>query len=120
MDNTLLQDLRTANQAITRFVSERSVKTGPSRARLHSVHLGDLKRQLNTIERALGSVTPPGMRAAELDRELTTYAVNLAMLKKAIEELGPSLEEEMRLVKASIARLGAASDWSKSLKILSK
>jgi len=116
----LLQDLRAANQAITRFVSELSAKKASPRPESYSISIKGLKRQLNRIEAALGSVAPPGSRSAELDKELTTYAVNLGLLKKSVEDLEPSLKEEMRQVKAAITRLGATSSWSESLKNYSK
>ena len=53
-------------------------------------------------------------------REIRTYEVNLALVKKAIEDLGPVLEEKMRLTKEAIARLGAARNWSDSMKDFSK
>jgi len=120
METTLLQELRIANQAITRFVSELAATKTSSRHQSYSIHVESLRRQLNQIEEAFRSVAPPGLRSAELNEELTTYAVNLGLLKKAIEELEPSLKKEMQLVKAAIARLGAASKWSESLRSLSK
>jgi uncharacterized alpha-E superfamily protein len=120
METTLLQELRIASQAITRFVSELAATKASPRPESYSIQVESLRRQLNKIEEALGSVAPPGLRAAELDEELTTYAVNLGLLKKALEELEPSLKEEMRLVKSALARLGAAGNWSESLRSLSK
>jgi hypothetical protein len=120
MEATLLQDLRTANQAITRFVSELSVAKAPPQPEWYSGHLDSLTAQVNKIEKVLGAVPPPGLRDEELAKELRIYAVNLGLIKKAIEGLGPLLKENMRLVKEAIARLGAARSWSESLKDLSK
>jgi predicted nucleic acid-binding Zn-ribbon protein len=120
METPLLQDLRAANQTITRFVSELSVAKTSPKPDSYSIQIESLKRQLNKIWEGLGSVGPSGLRSEELDKELTAYAVNLGLLKKAIGELEPSLKEEMQSVKAAIDRLGAASSWSQSLKSLSK
>ena len=120
METPLLQDLRAANQSIMRFVSELSVARTSPKSESYSIQIEGLRRQLNKIEETLGSGGPPGLRSEELDKELTAYAVNLGLLKKAIGELEPSLKEEMQSVKAAIDRLGAASSWSQSLKSLSK
>ena len=84
----------------------------------HSCRCPDKPSQ--QIEKVLGSVPPPGSREADLDKELRSYAVNLGLLKKSIEELEPSLKEEMRLIKETLTRLSAARGWSESLKDLSK
>ncbi len=120
MEAALLQDLRTANQAITRFVSEVSVTKASPKRESYSIDLDSLRRQLIKIEKALASVPPPGLRDAGLAQELRIYTVNLGLMKKAIEELGPLLKEEVRMVKEAIARLGAARSWSESLRDLSK
>jgi len=115
-----LQDLRSANQAITRFVSELSLTKTSRRPHSYSIQFESLRGQVKKIEGALGLVPPSGLRSPELEMELTTYAVNLGLLKKAIEEFGPLLKKEMQVVRAEIARLGAASSWSAALKDLSK
>lgn len=120
MESALLQDLRAANQSITRFVSELSVTKASPKPESYAIQMESLKRQLNKIGEALGSVGPLGLRSAGLDKELTAYVVNLGLLKKAIGELEPSLKEELRSVKAAIDRLGAANSWSQALKNLSK
>ena len=119
MESGLLQNLRTANQAITRFVSELSAAKASPQPGSYSPHLDSLLRQLSKIEKALGSVPPPGLRDAVLDAELRIYAINLRLLRKATEELEPLLREKVRLVKEAIARLGATRSWSESLKDLS-
>jgi hypothetical protein len=120
MEAALLQDLRTANQAITRLVSELSVTKPSPKPKSYSLHLDSLTRQLSKIEKALASVPPPDLRDAGLDNELRIYALNLRMLKKAIEDLEPLLKEELRFLKDTTVRLGAARNWSESLKDLSK
>ena len=119
MESGLLQNLRTANQAITRFVSELSATRASPQPASYSLHLDSLLRQLNKIEKALGSVPPPDSRDAVLDAELRIYAINLRLLRKATEELEPLLREKVRVVKQAIARLGATRSWSESLKDLS-
>ena len=120
METALLRDLRTTNQAITRFVSEVSVTKGSPHPKWRSLRVDNLTNQLNKIEKVLSSVPPPGLRHADLDKELRIYAVNLGLLKKSIEELEPSLREEMRLIKEALTRLSAARGWSESLRDLSK
>jgi hypothetical protein len=119
MESGLLQNLRTANQAITRFVSELSATKASPQPQSYSLHLDSLVRQLNKIEKALGSVSAPGSRDPVLDAELRIYAINLRLLKKAIEELEPLLREKVRVLKEAMARLGATRSWSESLKDLS-
>jgi hypothetical protein len=120
METALLQDLRAANRAITRFVSELSIANASPWKDSYSGQIESLTTQLIKIEKVLGSLPPPGSRDEELAKELKTYAVNLGLIKKAVEELGPVLEERTRLAKESIARLGAARSWSDSMKDLSK
>jgi hypothetical protein len=120
METPLLQDLRAANQSITRFVSELAAAKASPKPESYSIQIEGLRRQLNKIGETLGAAGPPALRSEELDKELTAYVVNLGLLKKAIGELEPSLKEEMRSVKAALARLGAANSWSQSLKSLSK
>jgi len=120
MENAFLRDLRTANQAITRFVSEMSAIKASSRPKWHSIHVDSLTGQLHEIEKVLASLPPAGLRDADLDKELRSYIVNLGLLKKSIEELAPSLKEEMRLLKEALTRLSAARYWSESLNDLSK
>lgn len=116
MENSLLQDLKAANQAITRFVSEVSAANTSRQAESYSGQIESLTAQLNKIENVFGHLPPPGSRNEELANELRTYEVNLVLIKKAIEELGPVLEGKMRLTKEAIARLGAARSWSDSMR----
>lgn len=120
METPLLQDLRAANQSITRFVSELSVARTSPKPESYSTQIEGLRRQLSKIEEILGSGAPPALHGEELDKELTAYVVNLGLLKKAVGELELSLKEELRSVKTAIDRLGAANNWSQSLKNLSK
>ncbi|MGO8789743.1 MAG: hypothetical protein ACLQVL_20485 [Terriglobia bacterium] len=120
MEIVLLADLRAANQAMTRFVSELSVTNLSPQNESYSGRIESLTAQLRRIERVLRSIPPPGSRNEELAKELRTYVVNLGLIKKAIEELGPVLEEKMRLTKETIARMDAARNWSDSMKDLSK
>jgi hypothetical protein len=120
METALLQDLRNANQAITRIVSELSATKPPPLPEWYSGHFDSLTAQVNKIEKVLASVPPPGLRDEELAKELKIYVVNLGLIKKAIEGLGPLLKENMRVTKEAIARLGAARSWSASLKDLSR
>ena len=119
MESGLLQNLKTANHAITRFVSELSVTKASPQPESYSLHLDSLVRQLTKIEKALGSGPAPGSRDAVLDRELRIYAINLRLLRKATEELEPLLREKVRLVRKALARLSATRSWSESLKDLS-
>jgi hypothetical protein len=120
MENSLLQDLKVANEAVTRFVSAVSAASTSQQAEWYSGQIETLTAQLKKIEKVFGHVPPPGSRNEELAKELRTYEVNLVLIKKAIEDLGPVLEEKMRLTKEAIARLGAARNWSDSMKDLSK
>jgi len=120
METELLQDIRAANLAITRFVSGLSAAKASPRPDWHSIHLDSLTAQLKKVERDLGVLPPPGLRDAELAEELQKYAVNLGLIKAAIEELGPVLEKRMRLIKEELAHLSAAQSWSDSLSDLSK
>ena len=120
MATELLPDIRNANHAISRLVSELpAAKASPPAAR-QSIHLESLTEHLNRMEKILKSLPPPESRDAELAKELETYEVNLGLLKKSLEDLGPVLEGKIRLAKDTIARLGAASNWSDALKNLSK
>ena len=65
MENTLLQDLKAANQAITRFVSELSTANTSPQAASYSGQIESLTAQLSKIEKVLGSVPPPGSRDEE-------------------------------------------------------
>lgn len=116
METDHLQDLRAANDVITRFVSELSARKAPSHPEWNPIQLDSLAATLSRVEKALGSLPPPSSRDGELAKELQKYSVNLRLIKTTIEELGPALEEKMRLTEAALARLGAARNWSKSLK----
>jgi hypothetical protein len=120
MESALLQDLRTANQAITRFVSELSVTKASPQPEAYSLHLDRLRHQLNKVAKALGSAPAPGLRDAVLEAEFEIYAINLRLLKRTIEELEPLLKEKARSLKEELNRLGTARSWSESVKDLCK
>jgi hypothetical protein len=120
MKTGLLQEVKAANQAITRLVSEFSHAKASSQSGMPTIRLEHLTAQLSKIEKGLGSLPRPGERSEELAEELRVYAVNLNLLKKEIEELAPLLEEKRRLIKEAVARLNAATSWSRSLKDLSR
>ena len=120
MATELIGEIRNANHAISRLVSELPAAKSSPPADRQSIHLESLTEHLNRMENVLKSLPPPESRDVELAKELETYEVNLGLLKKSIEELGPALEGKIRLAKETIARLGAASNWSAALKNFSK
>ena len=120
METRLLQDVRAANQAITRFVSEFSRAKASPQSGMPVIRLDHLAAQIGNIEKELGCLPRQGERSGELVEELRVYTVNLNLLKKEIEELVPFLEEKRRLIKEAVARLSSATSWSQSLKDLSK
>jgi hypothetical protein len=120
MEAALLQDLRAANQAITRFVSEVSTAKESPRPQSYHLNVDSLMSQINKIAKALGTLPAPGWRDAALETELRIYVINLRLLKKTVEELEPLLKEKARLLKEALDRLSAARNWSESLEDLSK
>ncbi len=120
MKTELLDDLRIANQAITQFVSHLSATKASPQPESYAIQLDHVTSQVVKIEKAIASLPPPASRDANLDKELKTYAVNLGLLKKAVEDVEPILRSGARMVKEAIGRLGAARSWSESLKDLSK
>lgn len=120
MASELVRDLRNANHAISRLVSELATAKASPQADWQSVHLERLTEHLNKMEKALKFLPPPESRDEELAKELETYEVNLGLFKKSIEDLGPVLEVKMRLAKEAMARLGAARNWADSLEDYSK
>ena len=119
MDTAPLQDLRAANQAITRFLSELSRAKASPDLNWNSVHFDSLTALLSRMEPAIRSLPPAGAAGDELARETRIYAANLGLLKKTIEELEPFLREKMRSIEEAVSRLGAARTWSESVKDLS-
>lgn len=115
METTLLHDLQVANQTITQFVSEVSAAKASVRSEWPILPLDPLVAQLNKLDGSLQHLPPPDLRGEEVSAELRKYEVNLALLKSTIQDLGPVLEERRRSVTQSLAQLGAAGAWSKSL-----
>jgi len=120
MDSNPLNDLRAANQTITRFVTEVSAIRSSPDAQLATLRVDALAQQLNGVGGVLKSLPPKEERSGELETEVQSYIVNLRLAQTALEQLGPVLEEQLKVVKEKMARLEAAQGWSGAVKELER